>query len=401
MKRFSPLKIFIILVLAVFLFRQIFFTFYKPISTQTAFYRTTNDGFEISGLVIRNETYVKSSKSGVLHFMIEDGNKVSKNGIIANIYKNEDASITLSQIDSIEKKIEDIEEIISFNNIEAANLEVANANVNTSLDNLILASSNGSFFETSIQCDGLLSALNRRQAILGEKTDFKDQLKILKAEYNDLKNSLSNPVGKINSDKSGYFLTKVDGYENCFDIDNLEQITPEFYNNISKKDVPENVIGKIVSDYEWYIAANVPISRSINFKVGEAVSIHTDIKSVPQLSATVKQINISKDGTNAVIIFACSNINSELAALRTASFTVVKHEYSGLYVPRKALRAPDSVPGVYVLTGMQIEFKPVEIIYTGEDYIICKKSDSDDALRLYDQVVVKGKNLYDGKIVSQ
>ena len=102
--------------MAVFLFRQIFFTFYKPISTQTAFYRTTNDGFEISGLVIRNETYVKSSKSGVLHFMIEDGNKVSKNGIIANIYKNEDASITLSQIDSIEKKIEDIEEIISFNN---------------------------------------------------------------------------------------------------------------------------------------------------------------------------------------------------------------------------------------------------------------------------------------------
>ena len=70
-------------------------------------------------------------------------------------------------------------------------------------------------------------------------------------------------------------------------------------------------------------------------------------------------------------------------------------------MPRKALRAPDSVPGVYVLTGMQIEFKPVEIIYTGEDYIICKKSDSDDALRLYDQVVVKGKNLYDGKIVSQ
>ena len=107
MKRFSPLKIFIILVLAVFLFRQIFFTFYKPISTQTAVYRTTNDGFDITGVVIRNETYVTSSKDGVLHFMIEDGNRVSKNGVIANIFKNEDASITLSQIESVSKKIKE------------------------------------------------------------------------------------------------------------------------------------------------------------------------------------------------------------------------------------------------------------------------------------------------------
>lgn len=400
MKRFSPLKLIIGLVLIVFLLTQIFYSFYKPISTQTAIYRTVNDGFNITGVVIRNENYITSSQDGVLHFMIEDGERVSKNGIIANIYKSENASITLSQIDSISKKIEDIEEIVSFNNIEAANLDVANTNVSNNLDDLILSSSFGDFNNIEEKCDELLSSLNRRQAILGEKADFSEQLAILNSEYKALKDSLSNPEGKIRSNRSGYFLTKVDGYENAFDIENLSEITPDFLDNLSKKEVPENTVGKLVSDYEWYIAANVSIGQSLNYKVGDSLSLHTDLKTAQILSVKVKKINVSKDGANAVIIFSCNDMNAELASLRSASMTIVNKEYSGLYIPKKAQRVIDSKRGVYVLSGMQIKFKPIEIVYTGDNYIICKKSDEDGALRLYDQVVVKGKNLYDGKIIS-
>lgn len=400
MKRFSPLKLVIALVLIVFLLTQVFYSFYKPISTQTVVYRTVNDGFDITGVVIRNENYITSSQDGVLHFMIEDGERVSKNGIIANIYKSENASITLSQIDSIKEKIDDIEEIVSFNNIEAANLDVANANVSDSLDDLILSASFGDYGDIEDKCDDLLSSLNRRQAILGEKTDFSEQLSLLNSEYKALKNSLSNPEGKITSNRSGYFLTKVDGYENAFDIENLGEITPEFLNNLSKKDAPKNTVGKLVADYEWYIAANVSIGQSLNYKVGDSLSLHTDLKTAPILSVKVKKINVSKDGSNAVIIFSCNDMNAELASLRTAAMTVVNKEYSGLYIPKKAQRVIDSKRGVYVLNGMQIQFKPIEIVYTGDNYIICKKSDEDGALRLYDQVVVKGKNLYDGKIIS-
>ena len=55
--------------------------------------------------------------------------------------------------------------------------------------------------------------------------------------------------------------------------------------------------------------------------------------------------------------------------------------------------------GVYVLSGMQISFVPVEVLYYSDSYIICKK-DNEGGLKLYDRVVVKGKNLYDGKIIS-
>lgn len=400
MKKFSPIKVLLTLLAVAFLTHQLISTFYKPISTESAYFHTADNGFDITGIIVRNETLVKSSKSGVMHFMIDDGNRVANNGIIANVYQNENASIALSQIDSIKAKIEDIEAIVSQNNMDAANLDVANSNVNNEFNNLILASSYGNFSSVGFQCEELLSALNRRQAVLGETTDFDGQLSILKIELKELENSLSNPIGKVKAEQSGYFISKTDGYENVFDIDDLSKITPEFLKNLTKKETPKNVIGKIVSDYEWYVAADVPLEQSLNFKEGDSLTLRTTVKSSPELPVTVKKINLSSDGTDAVIIFSCSNMNSELAAMRSGAMTVVKHEYSGLRVPKKALRVVDSVRGVYVVSGMQIKFVPVEIVYTSDNFILCKKSEEDGALRLYDQVVVKGKNLYDGKIIG-
>ena len=94
-------------------------------------------------------------------------------------------------------------------------------------------------------------------------------------------------------------------------------------------------------------------------------------------------------------------MNSELASMRTGPMTVVKKEYSGLKIPKSALRVVNSKRGVYVLTGMQVKFVEVNVIYSDDDYMICEKQTEDEkVLRLYDEVIVKGKNLYDGKIVG-
>ena len=70
-------------------------------------------------------------------------------------------------------------------------------------------------------------------------------------------------------------------------------------------------------------------------------------------------------------------------------------------MPTSARRVVDSKLGVYVLTGMQVKFVEVKVLFTDGDYMICEKQTSDgNVLRLYDEVIVKGKNLYDGKIIS-
>ena len=401
MKATSILRFLVILIIVVFLGHQAISAFYNPVKTETAKFYTAVDDFNITGLIIRNETLVESLDGGVKHFLVSDGNRVSKNGVIANIYDNESASITVTNIENVKNKIADIEDILSYNDIEAANLDLINARVVERVNELIMSTATGEYGSVNNTAGNLLSAINRKQAAVGVAADLTPRLEALKSELSALSSSLPTVKGEIKAQQSGYFVSKTDGYEQVFKTDNLEELTPEFLKSAATKDNGANVIGKIVSDYEWYIAAEVSLNESLNYKEGESLIITTSVKSSPELSVTVKKINISESSASAVIIFSCNEMNSELASMRSGPMSVVKAEYSGLKVPRKALRVVDGVKGVYVLSGMQIEFVPIEIVYSTESYIICEKqSENGDVLMLYDEVVVKGKNLYDGKIVS-
>ena len=395
------LKFFVVLLIAVFFVHQAAAAVYKPISTESASYYTAADGLNITGLIIRNETLVKSQSGGVMHFIASDGDRVAKNGIIANIYDNETASITLSRMDSVNAKIADIEEMMSYNDLEAADLDMINTRVQKSLDSMIISVSGGDFDNYSVCREALLSALNRRQIAMGETADFSSQLAALKSELASLASSLPAAKGTIRAEKSGYFVSKTDGYEQTLTADILDALTPEKLDSVKSAQTPADVIGKIVSDYEWYIAARVSINESLKYKEGDSLTVYTSVKSYPQMPVTVKKINISESSSSAVLIFECSDMNSELASMRTGPMTVVKKEYSGLKVPKSALRVVDSKRGVYVLTGMQIKFVEVNVLFSNDSYMICEKqTDDENVLRLYDEVVTRGKNLYDGKIVG-
>ena len=401
MKSEKVLKFFVVLLIAVFFVHQAAAAVYKPISTESATYYTAADGLNITGLIIRNETLVKSQSGGVMHFIASDGSRVAKDGVIANIYDNESASITLTNIDSVNTKIADIEEMLSYNDLEAADLDMINSRVQKSLDSMIVSVSGGNYNNYSECKENLLSSLNRRQIAMGETSDFSSQLAALKSELSTLTASLPAAKGTIKAEKSGYFVSKTDGYEQTLTTDILDTLTPEKLDSVKAEQTPADVIGKIVSDYEWYIAAKVNINESLKYKEGDSLIIYTSVKSYPQMPVTVKKINISESSSSAVLLFECSDMNSELASMRSGPMTVVKKEYSGLKVPKNALRVVDSKRGVYVLTGMQIKFVEVNVLFSNDSYIICEKQTEDEnVLRLYDEVVTRGKNLYDGKIVG-
>ena len=97
--------------------------------------------------------------------------------------------------------------------------------------------------------------------------------------------------------------------------------------------------------------------------------------------------------------------------------------YSGLRVSKRAIhddyvskttydendkphKERKKVQGVYVLYGSEVQFKQISILYSTKDYVICDISPKENVLfngetiSLYDKVIVKGDDLYDGKVVS-
>lgn len=401
-------------ILIIFVIYQIFASLYNPISTEIVTSFETTDGINITGVIIREETLVRNNYSGTMHFETQDSERVSKNGVIANVFGTAEQSYAATEIQKIENEIKNIEEIQKYNDLNAVDIDLINSKMYDSLNSIIRSAQTGYFSGVSQYKEDLLTLINRKQIATGVAVDFTAQLAELNAKLTSLKTQLGTPIGAIKAEKAGYFLSVTDGYEQVLTTDKISDITPEFLENLNptKNDDP-TVIGKLVSDYTWYIAANVSINDSLQFKVGETLKILTQTTGFPEITVTVERINMSVSEDKAVVVFSCNQISSELSTIRSATMTVVKNTYSGLRVSSKALRfkstgneAPDgtldssSVTGVYVVTGMTARFVPVNIIYSNEGYAICEASKEDGSLKLYDEIIVKGKNIYDGKIID-
>lgn len=377
-----------------------FFAALMPLTTGTAVYYSAYDGINTTGTIVRSETVLSNDSKGVKYFVVGDGEKVSKGGIIANIYNSQAEAQVYTELALLSDRIAALTEVQSYNNTTAVDLDLLNTRIDDSLHSLISSCADGIFLESAELSENLLMLLSRKKIAVGDEQDYSAFLAELSAQHAALSASAPAAAATIFSDASGYFVSTADGYENILNSESVMSLTPETLSSLTPENVSEYSVGKIVSDYTWYIACTVPLEKSAGFKVGDSVTLKTTLKSASALTATVSAINLG-NGEEATMVFSCQNMNGDLATIRTLPITIVTGEYSGLRISNRAVRVVDGKTGVYVISGMQAKFVEVNILHSASGYTICEANSENDknSLRLYDEVIEKGRNLYDGKII--
>ncbi len=387
----------------IFVVYQVYASVYNPLTTESASYTSTYSAQPIEGIVIRNETVVENSVSGIYSYEVQEGGRVSKGGTIAKVYQTEaqaQARVTIAELDD---RIRILEETQSYNDDKAADLDLINAKLRESFIQMVDIGKNGKYSNYTPVSDELLRLMNRKQIVTGEAQQFTAKIAELKAQRDILNESYPESANAIKSPHAGYFIYNIDGGENADLYTNLDSITPSVLQNYiqSINVTASSSVGKVVSDFEWYIAANIPFEFSYEITQGQKMRLKTGLSTVPELDVVVKSINRQEAGKEAVVVFSCKTMNSELAAMRIQKMEIITASYEGLRIPSDAIRIQDNVRGVYVLAGTQAVFKPINVVYSYGKYSICEQQNSvSGALRLYDEVIVKGKNLYDGKIIG-
>ena len=85
------------------------------------------------------------------------------------------------------------------------------------------------------------------------------------------------------------------------------------------------------------------------------------------------------------------------------------NSHSGLRVPAAAMHIVDDAKGVYVKYGNLAKFRKIEPVYQNEEYILVpdkSKMNAEQAaatqseVKLYDEVIVQGKGLFNNKLLS-
>ena len=169
------------------------------------------------------------------------------------------------------------------------------------------------------------------------------------------------------------------------------------------------------------------VSADDALKIKNANNLKLDVPTVSseKLKVDLYSINQKSKSDDAVIILSGTYMNSEMSKLRREDISIILETYDGLYIPKSAVHECEltrtvvdkkgkektekqNVPGVYIKIGNEIMFKQISIIYSGEDFVVSSLdkdaevfTDEVGRLQAYDEIVVEGANLYDGKIISR
>lgn len=387
-----------ILFLVIYLLHQFYSSVYNPLVTDMVVYDSSYVGVELETLFVRNETLVSSTQGGYKSYAVSEGGKVAKNGVIASVYPTAEQAALSSSIQEIQQQIDILSKTQNYTEYNNADLTVINQKINRSFMNLLDSSKTGTL--NAAAGDELLQNLNRKNIVTGTEQNYNALIAQLNTQLAALQAQHTKSQSYIRAEDSGYFVSKADGYETALQANALSSLTVAQFESVQPAEVAENVIGKIVADYEWNIIAKIPLEDSFHLAEGDQATLKTGLVSVQELKTTVKAINREGDTKFALIVFSCKTMNNELASTRRQTMTLVTESYSGLKVNKKAVRMVEGKKGVYTYSASQAHFVPIRIVYTTPSFVICEKISENGSLRLYDEVIVKGKGLYDGKIIN-
>ena len=134
------------------------------------------------------------------------------------------------------------------------------------------------------------------------------------------------------------------------------------------------------------------------------------------LPVTLAEVGPEENGRAVVVLTGDTHL-AELTLLRQQSAQVIFSAAEGLRIPRAALRVvtrteeqedgtvtETTVTGVYCVSGREAAFKPVEVLYSNENFALVAADITADQelrrLRAGDEVIVSARDLYDGKVLE-
>lgn len=383
---------------------QVFLSGGSDIRTETAYVYDMTEDIPFEGVYLRNEQVIYSAGTGVISYEHEDSSKVGKSSVIAYRYRNESDIDLRRQIEALGEQIAVLQEAEKLVGTDNSQLDTITSQINMVHSALIDCILGGDYDAAAEYENQMLEALSKREIAKGESTGYSEKITLLQQEQSQLKSRLSGDVQSIYANGTGYFVSGVDGYESVLSFDDGDTITAEKIQEvIDNPDISSsaNAVGKLIADYTWRVAAVLDSSKLFGIYEGSTVNLRVGSQNTP-LEAVVVSVRSTNRGDNtAVYVFECDRLNSAVVEGRTAHFKLMVNSYGGLRVSREAIRLNENGErGVYVVRGSSLTFKKINVIYWGEDYVICSQEDGDDYLKLYDEIVTEGKDLHDGQVIE-
>ena len=348
--------------------------FLDPFSTSLVYDYTSENAVTVSGYVVREEEVLSGGTGDLVYFSRGEGEKVSKGGTVALVYQSAQALQDANTLRSLE---EQLEQLTYANNLRSAVLKRSFAYSGT---------------------DSLDAAITQLQSQIAALTT-----------------SAGAGTTRITAPESGLFSSLVDGYETVLTPESLAAMTPADYRTITPQS-SSGSCGKMVYGTQWYFVTLMDTEDMGKMAEGDTVTLRFQNGLDRDLTMTVHSISEEDKGQKLVILTSESYLGLT-TLLRHQNAQIIFDSYTGLRVPRSAVRIltetitdedgnelTEKTTGVYCLWGSAARFKPVDIVWQEESYILVTPAEgasSTRTLRAGDEAITAAVDLFDGKVINK
>lgn len=401
MKKTSPLmKILPIAVLAavlVYFAVQLYNYLSDPVNTTLVVAGQAEDTIALNGWLLRDEE-VLPAQNGTLSRVRQEGERVGVGQVLARVYANDGALQTVSQIETLELQLQQLQfALTSYLNPDAA------LKLDTSITGDILtlrqSLTGGDYTAAEGDIAPLKAAVLKRDHSYASQEEIQTEIKSVEGQIKSLEASLSGTT--VTARASGTYSAVCDGYETVLTKAFLEEVTPGKLARLRPVDEQSNM-GKLIYGDTWYYVVTLPDEQASYLKSQGAVTLRFAKGFDQNIRMQVVSVSAPEDGQAAVTL-SCRKYLAQTTLLRHQAADVILRTYEGLRVPSNALRvSEEGVTGVYCVDGSTAAFRPVTVLYQGQGYALVQPAEgvSDtQTLRVGDEVIATAGALSDGKVI--
>ena len=296
-----------------------------------------------------------------------------------------------------------------YDNVITLDMEKLNKAIDASYTELLKTANNGDFSDLTKNTEELENKLASKQILKDGTINLTDKFNKLNAEIQSLEAKNINTSDVI-APLSGYYISNLDGYEGAMDYDKIDSLTVSDAEKLfeRKPDDVSGQMGKIVGSYKWYLVTVMDGKYSLVLNEGDKMKINMPYYGFKNVEVVVEKIS-KTDGGKVAVAFSCNMMNETYANMRIEDIELVFREFTGYKVNSSSIHREkdeknEDIDVVYILRGDIMNARKIEIIYDAGDYVVV--SEDTEAkngfrpIKRYDEVIVKGRNLSDGKSIS-
>ena len=398
--------------------------FGDPLTTTLAYHYQVELSADLSGYVVRDELVLPDESSGLRQLQRTEGERVSSGGTVALVYADQATLDQQEEIQTLETQLEQL---------RYAQEAALGAEVSQRLDAQILQTMVD--YRSALAADRLdraedcgaelRSLVLKRDYTYSDTADLTARIEELQSQVDSLRSQTGSSIRRLTAPESGLYSAVVDGYETVLTPENLETLTPGTLARLQPDEavLAEANVGKLVLGDDWYYVATMEEGEAALLAESSSLKLRFS-KGVSQ-DLDVELLSVSQPESGRVTaVFHGDTFLSELTLLRQQSAKIIRRTTEGIRVPIEAVRIREqtvtdedgnettvSETGVYCVVGVEARFKPVEVLYSGEEFALVRSTldaaeevtESQEQIRIRagDEVIITAYDLYDGKVLGE